>query len=113
MKSTDYLGKIVEIKIDRPYGLRHPQHGFIYELNYGYVPETNSPDGEELDAYYLGVKAPISIAKGKCIAVIHRTNDNGDKLVIIPEEKDDVPNEEIEKLVHFQEKYFSHEIIRG
>jgi inorganic pyrophosphatase len=52
MKSTDYLGKIIEIKIDRPYGLRDPQHGFIYELNYGYVPETKSPGGEELDAYY-------------------------------------------------------------
>jgi inorganic pyrophosphatase len=46
------------------------------------------------------------------VAVIHRKNDNGDKLVVIPEEKDDVPNEEIEKLVHFQEKYFDYEIIR-
>ena len=112
MKPTDYLGEIVEMKIDCPCGSRSPQHGFIYELNYGYVPETKSADREELGAYYLGVKAPISLAKGKCIAVIHRTGGNDYKLVIIPEEKDDVSNEEIERLVHFQEKYFSHEIIR-
>lgn len=107
MKSADYIGKIVEIKIDKPYGSRDSEHGFIYELNYGYIT-----DEKGLDAYYLGVRAPISIAKGKCIAVIHRTESNQNVLVVMPEEKDNVPNEEIEKLVHFQEKYFPHEIIR-
>jgi inorganic pyrophosphatase len=107
MNATNYLGKIVEIKVDRYFGSRDPKHAFIYELNYGYVS-----DMQGLDAYYLGVRAPISTAKGRCLAVIHRTEDNEDKLVIIPEEKDDITNEEIEKLVHFQEKYFPHEIIR-
>jgi inorganic pyrophosphatase len=112
MKPTDYLGKIVEIKIDRPYGSRDPKHGFIYELNYGYVTGAESSEGKGLEAYYLGVKAPISIAKGRCIAVIHRTENINNILIIIPEEKDDISDEEIEKLTWFQEKYFLHEIIR-
>ena len=29
-------------------GSRHPKHGFIYPVNYGYVPNTISGDGEEL-----------------------------------------------------------------
>lgn len=112
MKPTDYLGKIVEIKIDRPYGSKHPKHGFIYELNYGYVPEAKVPNSKEIEAYYLGVKAPISIAKGKCIAVIHRIEGNDGILIVIPEEKGDLSDQEIKKLAWFQEKYFNHEIIR-
>ena len=54
VNAKDYLGKIVEIKIDRPLGSRHPKHGFMYNLNYVYVPNTISGDGEELDAYYVG-----------------------------------------------------------
>ena len=106
MKSADYIGKIVEIKIDKPYGSRNSEHGFIYELNYGYVT-----DEKGLDAYYLGVKAPISTAKGKCIAIIHRTESNQNVLVVMPEEKDNISDEEIEKLVQFQERHFLHEII--
>lgn len=39
LNSIDYLGKKVTLKIDRPLGSRHPQYGFIYMLNYGYVPD--------------------------------------------------------------------------
>jgi inorganic pyrophosphatase len=53
--AEQYLGKEVSIIIDRPLGSKHPKHGFLYEVNYGYVPGTRSADGEELDAYYLGV----------------------------------------------------------
>ena len=87
-KSNEYIGKLLEVEMDRPMGSRHPKHGFIYPVNYGYVPNTVSGDGEELDCYVLGVFEPLEKFKGKCIAVIHRTNDNDDKLVIVPEEKD-------------------------
>lgn len=107
----EYLGKIVEVVIDRPLGSRHPKHDFVYEANYGYVPGTKSPDGEELDAYYLGVDKPIDKASGKCIAVIHRIDDNDDKLVVVPENIE-LTNDEIEKATHFQEQWFKHEIIR-
>lgn len=107
----DLLGKTVEFIVDRPLGSIHPKHGFVYEVNYGYIPGTQSPDGEELDAYYLGVDKPIKKAKGVCIAIIHRTNDDDDKLVVVPEGKD-ISNQKIEKLIEFQEKWFKHVINR-
>ena len=51
--SRDFLGKIVNVKMDRPLGTKHPKHGFVYEVNYGFIPNTVSGDGEELDAYVL------------------------------------------------------------
>lgn len=73
--SQQYIGKIVKAKIDRPLGSFHPKHGFIYPVNYGYIPNTVSGDGEELDAYILGTNLPLSDFEGKCIAIIHRLND--------------------------------------
>ena len=35
---SDFLNKIVTVKVDRPMGSRHPRHGFIYPVNYGYIP---------------------------------------------------------------------------
>ena len=55
MNNIDYLDKALEVKIDRPLGSKHPKHGFIYPINYGYVPNTISGDGEELDCYVLGI----------------------------------------------------------
>jgi inorganic pyrophosphatase len=48
-KASDYLGKKVILTIDRQFSTKHPKHEFMYELNYGFVPNTLSPDGEELD----------------------------------------------------------------
>lgn len=45
--SQHYIGKIVKAKIDRPLGSSHPKHRFIYPVNYGYIPNTVSGDGEE------------------------------------------------------------------
>lgn len=110
--AKDFLGKIVNVIIDRPMGSKHPKHGFVYVVNYGYIPKTKSPDGEELDAYYLGIDKPIEKVSGICIAVIQRTNDQDDKLVVVPKGAD-FTDEEIEKLVDFQEKWFKHKIIRS
>lgn len=109
--TSNYLGQTVSVVMDRPLGSKHPKHGFIYPVNYGYIPNTISGDGEELDAYVLGVQEPINKFTGKCIAIIHRTDDNDDKLIIVPEGMD-FSNEEIEKEVAFQEKWFHHIIIR-
>lgn len=110
--ANEFLGKEVEVVIDRPLGSKHPKHGFIYEVNYGFVPNTKSADGEELDAYYLGIDKPIKKGKGICIAVIHRLNDDDDKLIVVPKDKKDISDEEIDKLTHFQEQWFEHEITR-
>lgn len=111
MNIKEYLNKNVEVIIDRPLGSKHPKHDFIYSVNYGYVPNTISGDGEELDCYVLGIFEPIKKIKGKCIAIIHRLNDNDDKLIIVPEDRE-FSNKEIDVLVEFQEKFFKHEIIR-
>ena len=108
---NEYIGQIVHVEIDRPLGSKHPKYNFVYPINYGYIPNTISGDGEELDCYILGIDKPIRKFEGKCIAIIHRTNDNDDKLIIVPEGKD-FSNEEIKSLTYFQEKYFESEIIR-
>ena len=111
MENLEYIGKTIDIKIDRTYGSKHPKHGFIYPVNYGFVPNTTSGDGEELDCYLLGVFEPVEKYKGKCIAIVHRTNDNDDKLIIVPNNKD-YSDDAIDALVEFQEQYFEHIIIR-
>ncbi len=111
MKNSDYIGKIVSIKIDREFGTKHPKHGFIYPVNYGYVPNTVSGDGEELDAYLVGFYEPVEKAEGKVIAVIHRTNDDDDKLIVAPEDKN-YSDEAIKALTEFQERFFESIIIR-
>ncbi|MDD5084015.1 MAG: inorganic diphosphatase [Candidatus Moranbacteria bacterium] len=110
--ATLFIGKEIGIKIDRPLHSKHPKHGFIYEVNYGFVPDTKAPDNEEIDAYLIGVNEPVETYKGKCIAVIHRLNDNDDKLVIIPTLLENINDDEIRKATYFQEQFFTSEIIR-
>ena len=112
MDNIEYLNKTLEITIDRPMGSKHPKYGFIYPINYGYVPNTISEDSEELGAYILGIYKPLDTFIGKCIAIIHRTDDNDDKLVIVPENKT-FTDSEIKALIDFQEQYFKSIIIRA
>ena len=111
MNSKDYIGKIVKVKIDRPLGSKHPNWDMIYTVNYGYVPNTVSGDGEELDCYVLGLFEPIEEFEGKCIAVIKRVNEDDDKLIIVPRDKK-YSDEQIEALTEFQERFFERKIIR-
>ena len=111
MNLINYLNQNVRVKVDRTLGSKHPKHGFIYPVNYGFVPDTISGDGEELDCYVLGVFEPLNEFTGKCIAIIHRINDNDDKLIIVPENRN-FSNKEIDVLIEFQERFFKHEIIR-
>ena len=83
----------------------------IYEANYGYVADTVSGDGEELDAYVLGVKEPLEQFTGQCIAVIRRTNDNDDKLIVVPMGVD-LDDDAIRDATNFQERYFESIIVR-
>lgn len=111
MNHKEYLEKELNIVIDRELGSKHPEYGFIYPVNYGYIPDTISGDGEELDCYLLGVFKPVKTFKGKCIAIIHRMDDDDDKLIIVPKNKE-YSDDAINALVEFQERYFEHIMVR-
>lgn len=112
--AIQFLGKTVSLVIDRPLGSKHPRFDCCYRCNYGEVPGTMAADGEPLDAYLLGVFAPVSKYTGRCIAVIHRTagNDIEDKLVVVPPDAPPYSDEQIRALVNFQERFFVSDIIR-
>jgi inorganic pyrophosphatase len=109
--AKQFLGKEVDVVIDRPLGSSHPKHGFIYEVNYGFLPGVIAPDGEELDVYYLGTDHAVDKANGVVKAIIHRLEDDDDKLVVMSKETT-MTDEEIESAVLFQEKWFKHVLLR-
>lgn len=118
MKETIYrenlrslLGREVKVYVDRPFGSVHPKYpNVFYPLNYGFIKDLVAPDGEFQDAYVLGEKEPLSEFFGEVIAIIERSDDIEDKLVVAKiGEKFSV--NEIESAVHFQEKFFRHRII--
>ncbi len=109
--AKQYLGKEVEVTMDRPLGTKHPKHGFIYEANYGFIEGVEAPDGEDLDAYYLGVQTPLQQAKGVCIAIAHRRDNDDDKLIVVPKGTK-LTDEQIMLAIHFQEQWFDTGIVR-
>ena len=42
----------------------HSDFELVYSDNYGFVPDTVSVDGEELDVYFLGVDEPVKSFTG-------------------------------------------------
>jgi len=107
-KAQDYftLGKIVTVIVDRPMRSIHPQYdNIIYPINYGYVEGIIASDGEEQDAYILGVNEPVKKFEGVIIAAIHREDDVEDKWVVA---SNGVlyDQAQIMEAVYFQEQYF-------
>lgn len=102
-----YLGKTVQIRVDRPIGYVHEVKGITlhYTVNYGYIPGLMGGDGEEQDVYILGVCEPVEHFTGRIIAAIRRRDDNEDKFVAAPEGMD-FHQGEIAEAVNFVEKYF-------
>ena len=98
--------------VDRPLGSTHPEHGFVYALNYGELPDVRAPDGEGLDAYVLGVDAPVSRFRGTVVAVIERLEEDDPKLVVVPPGAAAPSDAEIEAAVAFQERWFTHRVRR-
>ena len=59
----------------------------------------------------MGVNIPIKEFTGECIAIIHRINEDDDKLIIVPKDKTYLIKE-IEELTYFSEQHhksFVHE----
>ena len=105
------LGKKLKVIIDRPLGSYHPEHkDLYYPVNYGYIEGIIAPDGEEQDAYILGVDGAVDEFEGVIVAVIRRLDDIEEKWVVAPENTV-FTKQEIMNQVEFQEKYFTTEII--
>jgi inorganic pyrophosphatase len=47
----DKLIKNNEIVIDRPKGSMHPKYNIVYEVDYGYIKNTKSMDGDGIDVF--------------------------------------------------------------
>lgn len=100
------IGKTVTVTVDRPLGSYHPNHPDLnYSINYGYIEGIMAPDGEEQDAYILGMDIPLSSFTGTVIAIIRRKDDVEDKWVVAPEGMV-FTKVQIKELTHFQEQYF-------
>ena len=110
-KMNSVIGRTVTVTVDRPLGSYHPEHkDMYYPINYGYVEGIMALDGEEQDAYILGVDKAIDKFTGKIIAIVHRNDDVEEKWVVAPEGRT-FTNKEICEQIHFQEQYFDSEIV--
>ena len=104
------LNKFVTVTVDRPLGSFHPKHpDLYYPVNYGYINGSMAPDGEEQDAYILGVSEPVEEFTGRVIAIIHRYDDIEEKWVVAPESMR-ISADEIMQQVSFQEQFFQSEV---
>ena len=112
-KSVDnvIIGPTVTVTVDRPLGSYHPEYkDMYYPINYGYIEGVMAPDGEEQDAYILGVNEPVGKFTGKIIAIVYRKDDIEEKWVVVPDGVT-FSKEEIRRQIHFQEQYFDSEIV--
>lgn len=100
------IGKTVTVTVDRPMGSFHPNYpDLYYPINYGFIEGIIAPDGEEQDAYILGIDVPVATLTGTVIAIIHRNDDVESKWVVAPENSV-FTKESIKELTYFQEQYF-------
>lgn len=111
VEARTFIGKTVRVSIDRPLGSRHPDTGFVYPVNYGFLEDVPAADGDNLDAYVLGVHRPIESFSGRCIAVIQREDDDDDKLVVVPEGAH-YSDAQIITMTEFQERFFKSTLSR-
>ena len=105
LRLDDWIGRTVDVVIDRPLCSVHPNHpDVIYGINYSYIPGTTAPDGHPIDAYVLGADHPLKECSAKVIAVIRRGDDIEDKIVAAMRGEWDI--ESIEEATAFQERWF-------
>lgn len=113
MKSL--IGKELDAIITRPIGTVHPRYkDIIYEVNYGILKDYELKDNKELKTYIVGESMPTSqngIYHGKVLAILHRLNDDNDRIIIAPIGRT-LSDDEIISKTEFAEQYFVSEIIR-
>ena len=110
-KNNSIIGTTVTVTVDRPLGSYHPEYkDMYYPINYGYIEGVMAPDGEEQDAYILGVNEPVDKFTGKIMAIVHRKDDIEEKWVVVPDGMM-FSKDEIRQQIYFQEQYFDSEIV--
>lgn len=108
-EELDFLSREVTVHVDRPLQSRHPEYGFVYELNYGYLPDTVGGDGQTIDAYILGEPLSLKTFTGQVKAVIIRYNDQENKLVVTRPDYV-LTEQEVRAMTNFQEQYFDTQV---
>lgn len=104
------IGDIVTVTVDRALGTFHPEYpDMYYPINYGYIEGIIAPDGEEQDAYILGISEPIQSFTGKIIAIVHRKDDIEEKWIVAPAGTK-FTTDQIAEQIYFQEKFFDSSI---
>lgn len=99
----DLLGRRVHVVVDRPVGYLHGD--IHYPVNYGYIPGILAGDGEEQDAYILGISDPLTEFDGVVVGAAVRRDDREDKLIVVPGGTT-FTRDQIAAAVNFQEQYF-------
>ncbi len=107
-----YLGKLLNIEIDRPIGYVHHKGDktLVYPINYGYIPNVLGGDGEELDVFLLGVGQPVKTFCGRIVGIVLRADDVEDKLIMAPDGMS-FTADEMTRAVYFQERYYDSRVI--
>ena len=101
VKNNSIIGTTVTVTVYRPLGSYHPEYkDMYYPINYGYIEGVMAPDGEEQDAYILGVNEPVGKFTGKIIAIVYRKDDIEEKWVVVPD-RVTFSKEEIRRQIHF------------
>lgn len=109
---SKWLGKRVFIKIEKPIGYEDEKG--MYLCNYGYIPDTISGDGEEIDVYLLGEYNSLEVDSFRqvyIIALVNREDDVEQKLVAVPNSSYKYTANEIRALLNFRERYYKSNII--
>ena len=111
VKNNSIIGATVTVTVYRPLGSYHPEYkDMYYPINYGDIEGVMAPDGEEQDAYILGVNEPVDKFTGKIMAIVHRKDDIEEKWVVVPDGMM-FSKDEIRQQIYFQEQYFDSEIV--
>lgn len=113
MKSL--IGQELDATITRPIGTVHPRYkDIIYEVNYGVIKDYKLNDDRELKTYIVGESMPTELNgtyHGLVVGILHRLNDDNDRIIISPIGRR-LSDEEIISKTEFVEGYFVTEIIR-
>ncbi|MBQ7992110.1 MAG: GNAT family N-acetyltransferase [Solobacterium sp.] len=101
----EYLGRTVTVTVDRPYGSFHPHNpNVLYSLNFGYVDELISDDGEFVDAWIYGLYEPAETFRGSVIGIIYHKD--GPSRFIVGRIGETYRKEDVMDAVAFDEQYY-------